>query len=484
MTAADLVPQVRAGTIRAVDALSAVRSAIEAREGDLHAFLQLTPEIARAQAQDVDRRVAAGEPVGALAGVPVAIKDNMCVRGGRTTCASRILEPFIAPYDATVVERLRRADALFVGKTNLDEFAMGSSSENSAFGPVRNPHDLSRVPGGSSGGSAAAVASGMAVLALGSDTGGSIRQPASFCGIVGLKPTYGRVSRYGLVAFASSLDQIGPMTRTVRDSAILLSVIAGLDPNDSTSVPTPVPDYLERLEDGPKGLKVGIAREYFGEGLSPDVKAIVEGVVARLASEGAEVIEVSLPHMPYAIPTYYLIATSEASANLARYDGVKYGYRANDPENLIDMYRRSRSEGFGVEVKRRILLGTYALSSGYYDAFYLKAQKVRTLILQDFRNAFETADVIVTPTAPNVAFRLGEKTADPLEMYLQDIYTVSANMAGIPGMSVPAGMSDGLPVGLQLLGPHFGEATVLRVARAVEVISGGSPRPGRASTSA
>jgi len=473
LTAAELIPSIRTGAVRAVDALDAVLSVVAAKEADIHAFLQVTDDLARQQAEDVDRRVAEGQRVGALAGVPIAIKDNMCVKGGRTTCASRILEPFIAPYDATVVARLREADAVFVGKTNLDEFAMGSSTENSAFGVTRNPHDLARVPGGSSGGSAAAVAAGMAVMALGSDTGGSIRQPASFCGIVGLKPTYSRVSRFGLVAFASSLDQIGPMARTVRDVALLLGVISGPDPNDSTCAPEPVPDYLEGLEDGPKGLKLGVPKEYFGEGLNPEVKRGIERVLRRMEREGAEVVDISLPHMPYAIGAYYLIATSEASANLARYDGVKYGYRAKDAKDLREMYRRSRSEGFGAEVKRRILLGTYALSSGYYDQFYLKAQKVRTLIAQDFRSAFEKVDAIITPTTPGTAFRLGEKTSDPLQMYLEDIYTVSCNLAGIPGLSVLAGSDgEGLPFGVQVLGPQFGEQTVLRVARAVEVVRG------------
>jgi aspartyl-tRNA(Asn)/glutamyl-tRNA(Gln) amidotransferase subunit A len=395
----------------------------------------------------------------------------MCVKGGRTTCASRILEPFVAPYDATVVAKLRAADAVFVGKTNLDEFAMGSSTENSAFGITRNPLDTSRVPGGSSGGSAAAVAAGMAVLALGSDTGGSIRQPASFCGIVGLKPTYSRISRFGLVAFASSLDQIGPMARTVHDAATLLGVLAGADPNDSTCSPEPVPDYLSGLDAGVKGMRLGVPREYFGDGLAPDLKTGLEQLIRLLEREGAEIVEISLPHASYGIATYYLIATSEASANLARYDGVKYGFRAEDSPDLMTMYRRTRSEGFGAEVKRRILLGTYALSSGYYDEFYLKAQKIRTLIAADFAAAYCKVDAILTPTTPGTAFKLGEKTADPLQMYLEDIYTVSANLAGIPGISVPAGVdSQGMPYGLQVLGPQFGESALLRVARAVELL--------------
>lgn len=477
LTALELVESLRAGSIRAVDALNAVMSAVRERDGDIHAFLTVMEKEAGKKAEEVDRRVKAGEPVGALAGVPVAVKDNMCLKGGRTTCASRILEPFIAPYDATVVAKLKEADAVIVGKTNLDEFAMGSSTENSAFGVTRNPHDLERVPGGSSGGSAAALASGMAVLALGSDTGGSIRQPASFCGIVGMKPTYSRVSRYGLVAFASSLDQIGPMARTVRDAALLLGVISGHDTNDSTSAPEPVPDYLEGLEEGPNGLKLGVPKEYFGEGLNPTIRDGIQAVVRRLEREGAEIVDISLPHTEYAIGAYYLIATSEASANLARYDGVKYGCRARGPNDLVDMYRKSRSEGFGAEVKRRILLGTYALSSGYYDQFYLKAQKVRTLIAEDFRKAFDTVDAIITPTTPGTAFKLGEKTTDPLQMYLEDVYTVSCNLAGIPGISVPVGKDEkGLPFGLQILGRHFGEQTVLRVARAVEVV--GAARDG------
>jgi aspartyl-tRNA(Asn)/glutamyl-tRNA(Gln) amidotransferase subunit A len=470
-SATDLVPQIRSGHRKAAEVLDVVFSAIRAREDDVHAFLQITEDEARAQAADVDRRIARGEPTGALAGIPVAIKDNMCVKGGRTTCASRILEPFVAPYDATVVAKLRAADAVFVGKTNLDEFAMGSSTENSAFGITRNPLDTSRVPGGSSGGSAAAVAAGMAVLALGSDTGGSIRQPASFCGIVGLKPTYSRISRFGLVAFASSLDQIGPMARTVHDAATLLGVLAGADPNDSTCSPEPVPDYLSGLDAGVKGMRLGVPREYFGDGLAPDLKTGLEQLIRLLEREGAEIVEISLPHASYGIATYYLIATSEASANLARYDGVKYGFRAEDSPDLMTMYRRTRSEGFGAEVKRRILLGTYALSSGYYDEFYLKAQKIRTLIAADFAAAYCKVDAILTPTTPGTAFKLGEKTADPLQMYLEDIYTVSANLAGIPGISVPAGVdSQGMPYGLQVLGPQFGEPALLRVARAVELL--------------
>jgi len=418
----------------------------------------------------MDELAAGGDtPLPPLAGVPVAIKDVMVTKGLRTTAGSRILDKFIPPYDCTAVTRLEAAGAIVLGKTNCDEFAMGSSNENSAYGPVRNPHDKTRVPGGSSGGSAAAVAAGMAVAALGSDTGGSIRQPASLCGVVGLMPTYGRVSRYGLIAFASSLDHIGPLTKTVRDAAILLGVMAGHDPMDSTSAQVPVPDYEQELNRPVKGLKIGIAKEYFGEGLDTDVGAAVEAAIADLQKQGVDVVPISLPHTKYAVPTYYVIATAEASANLARYDGVRYGYRSANPRTLSDMYRRSRDEGFGPEVKRRIMLGTYALSAGYYDAYYLKAQRVRTLLARDFEAAFQKVDAIVTPTAPTPAFKLGEKTDDPLAMYLADIYTVTGDLVGVPGISVPCGKTRaGLPIGLQVLGRHFDEATMLRVAQAVE----------------
>ena len=433
----------------------------------MHAYISLDEEGALRKAEEVDARVARGEEVGVLAGVPVAVKDNICIKGMRTTCASKILENFVSPYDATVVEKLKAADAVFLGKTNLDEFAMGSSTENSYFGPTRNPHDPERVPGGSSGGSAAALAAGEAVLALGSDTGGSIRQPASFCGVVGLKPTYGRVSRYGLVAFASSLDQIGPMARNVRDTALLLNVISGYDPRDSTSAPVEVPDFTKALDEGIEGIRIGLPREYFAEGLEDEVREKVLEAVDILKGEGAEVVEVSLPHTKYAIATYYIVAPAEASSNLARYDGVKYGFRA-EGRDLYEMYCNTRSQGFGEEVKRRIMLGTYTLSAGYYEAYYLKALKVRTLIKQDFEEAFETCDLLATPTSPTVAFRLGEKVADPLTMYLSDVYTVSVNLAGLPGISVPCGSSDGLPVGLQLIGRPFDEETLLRVAHVVE----------------
>src|SRR5436309_3874990 len=409
---------------------------IKADDGEIHAYLTLCEERALRQAQRVDDQVAKGAPLPPLAGVPIAIKDVMVTKGVRSTAGSKILENFIPPYDCTAVERLEAAGAVILGKMNCDEFAMGSSNENSGFHPVRNPRDLSRVPGGSSGGSAAAVAAGMAVATLGSDTGGSIRQPASFCGVVGLMPTYGRVSRYGLIAFASSLDHIGPLTKTVKDSAIVLGAIAGRDPMDSTSAEVPVPDYVSELEKPVRGLKLGVAKEYFGDGLDDEVRQAVESTIDRLKSLGCEVVPVSLPHTPYAIPAYYLIATAEASSNLARYDGVRYSLRARGVKTLSEMYRRSRDEGFGTEVKRRIMLGTYALSAGYYDAYYLKAQKVRTLLTRDFDQAFRKVDAIVTPTSPTAAFRLGEKSNDPLAMYLADIYTVNADLAGIPGISV------------------------------------------------
>ena len=448
-----------------------------------NAFLTLTQERALARAEAVDRDIArnitAGKPLPPLAGVPVAVKDMIHTEGVRTTCASKILGDFMAPYSATAVERIEAAGAIVVGKTNCDEFAMGSSNENSAFGAVRNPHDPDRVPGGSSGGSAAAVATGMCVVALGSDTGGSIRLPASFCGVVGVLPTYGRVSRYGLVAYASSLDHVGPFGRTVKDTATVLSVIAGRDPLDSTSASVPVPDYAAEIDQPVKGFKVGIPRECFAEGLSSDVRAQVESGVAVLRELGCEIVGMTLPHTEYAIACYYIIATAEASANLARYDGVRYGSRARDAGSLSEMYRKTRDHGFGTEVKRRIMLGTYVLSAGYYDAYYRKAQKVRALVAQDFARAFETVDAIATPTAPTPAVRLGEKTADPLEMYLLDIYTTTGNLAGIPGISVPcgsipapeAGSAEGrkLPVGLQLLARHFDESRLFRLAHQFEL---------------
>ena len=435
---------------------------------EIGAFLTLCEERALAQAARIDGLAAAGKPLPPLAGVPVAIKDVMVTRGVRTTAGSKILDNFVPPYDCTAVARLESAGAVILGKLNCDEFAMGSSTENSAYYPVHNPRNKSRVPGGSSGGSAAAVAAEMSVATLGSDTGGSIRQPASFCGVVGLKPTYGRVSRYGLIAFASSLDHIGPLANTVKDAALMLRTIAGRDPMDATSADLPVPDYVAELETPVKGLRIGVAKEYFGSGLDPEVRATVEAAIQKLADLGCEIVSVSLPHTEYAIPAYYIVATAEASANLARFDGVRYGFRAKS-NTLSEMYRKTRDAGFGMEVKRRIMLGTYALSAGYYDAYYLKAQKVRTLLARDFDEAFKKVDVIAAPAAPTPAFKLGEKVNDPLAMYLADIYTVTANLAGIPGISVPCGENhEKLPIGLQLLARHFDEATMLRVAHAYE----------------
>src|SRR5579863_3228321 len=437
---------------------------IDADDPTIGAYLTLSKDRAYRQAAGIDLLADKGDGLPPLAGVPIAIKDVFTTKDVRTTAASKILENYIPPYDATVVARLEDAGAIILGKTNCDEFAMGSSNENSGFRPVRNPRDPERVPGGSSGGSAAAVAAGTAVASIGSDTGGSIRQPAAFCGVVGLMPTYGRVSRYGLIAFASSLDHIGPLTKTVKDAAIVLRTIAGRDPMDPTSADVPVPDYVAELEKPVRGLKIGVAKEYFGDGLDPEVRRAVETAVQKLAQSGCEIVPVSLPHTKYAIPTYYIVATAEASSNLARYDGVRYGYRAKDSRTLAEMYRRTRDQGFGPEVKRRIMLGTYALSAGYYDAYYLKAQKVRTLLAQDFAVAFGKVHAIVTPTSPTAAFKLGEKVDDPLAMYLADIYTVTADLAGIPGISVPCGETkEKLPIGLQILGRHFDEATIVRV---------------------
>lgn len=437
----------------------------------VNAFITVCPQEAMQQAEAADARLKAGDDA-PLTGIPLALKDIFVTEGLRTTCASQILNNFIPPYDGTAVAKLKEQGAVILGKLNMDEFAMGSSNENSSFGPVHNPWNGDCVPGGSSGGSAACVAARQAVATLGTDTGGSIRQPASHCGVVGLKPTYGRVSRYGVIAYASSLDQVGPITRDVEDCAMLLGAVAGYDPADSTSVDLPVPDYRATLKDGVKGLKVGLPKEYFIEGLDPDVKQAVEKAVDTLRELGAEPVEVSLPHTDYAVACYYLIATAEASSNLARYDGVRYGQRVDKEQGLIDMYRQSRAAGFGPEVKRRIMLGTYALSSGYYDAYYLKAQKVRTLIRQDFLDAFNQVDVILTPVAPTPAFQIGEKTADPLQMYLSDIFTIPVNLAGTCGMSLPCGMSQkGLPIGLQLIGRPFGEETLLRTAYAFEQAS-------------
>lgn len=441
-------------------------------EPKLKSFLCVTADRALEQARQVDAKIAAGEEIGLLAGIPIAIKDNMCTEGIRTTCGSKILENFIPPYESTVTQKLAAAGAVMVGKTNLDEFAMGSSTENSAYQLTANPWDLERVPGGSSGGSAAAVAAEEAVVSLGSDTGGSIRQPASFCGVVGLKPTYGLVSRYGLVAYASSLDQIGPFGRCVEDVAILLQAIAGHDPKDATSLNLPVPDYVSALRPtlrARSGIKIGVIKETFGEGLDPIVEKTVTKAISVLQELGAEIQIVSCPRFRYGLPTYYVIAPSEASANLARYDGVKYGFRHPDAENLIEMYQQTRAQGFGAEVKRRIMVGTYVLSAGYYDAYYLKAQKVRTLIKEDFDRAFSQVEVLVCPTAPSTAFKAGEKTADPLSMYLSDLMTIPVNLAGLPGINVPCGFDDqGLPIGMQLIGKPLGESRLLEVANAYE----------------
>jgi aspartyl-tRNA(Asn)/glutamyl-tRNA(Gln) amidotransferase subunit A len=442
---------------------------IQSDDPKIGAFLTLCKDRALAKALEMDALAAKGEKLPPLGGVPVAIKDVMVTKGVRTTAGSKILGNYVPPYDCTAVARLEAAGAVVLGKVNCDEFAMGSSNENSAWKPVHNPRDLTRVPGGSSGGSAAAVAADMAVAALGSDTGGSIRQPASFCGVVGMVPTYGRVSRYGLIAFASSLDHIGPLTKTVKDTAIVLRTIAGRDPMDSTSADVPVPDYVAELEKPVRGLKLGVAKEYLGEGLDKKVRSAIEAAIQKLAKQGCEIVEISLPHTKYAIPAYYIVATAEASSNLARFDGVRYGYRAKDVRTLSEMYRRSRDQGFGAEVKRRIMLGTYALSAGYYDAYYLKAQKVRTLLTRDFEEAFKKVDAVVAPVSPTAAFKLGEKVDDPLAMYLADIYTVTADLAGIPGISVPCGETkEKLPIGLQILGRHFDESTILRVAQASE----------------
>ena len=446
----------------------AVLDQINDREPAINAYISTCPEAALERAKQVDARIDAGQPVGALAGLPVAVKDNICTKGTRTTCASHILENFVPPYNATVVEKLHGADAVIVGKSNLDEFAMGSSTENSAFGPTRNPWDTDRIPGGSSGGSAAAVAAGEAVIALGSDTGGSIRQPAGHCGVVGIKPTYGRVSRYGLVAFASSLDQIGPLGRCVTDCALMLNVIAGHDPRDATSSPSQTPDYTTGLDAGVDGLRIGVPKEYFGEGLDPEVARAVEAATKLYERLGARLLEVSLPHTEYAVAAYYIVATAEASSNLARYDGVHYGHRTSEADDIVAMYSRTRSEGFGAEVKRRIMLGTFALSTGYYDAYYLKASKVRELFRRDFAAAWEQVDCLMSPISPTAAFKFGEKS-DPLEMYLSDIYSIPANLAGIPGITIPCGATgEGLPIGLQIMAKELDEHRLLQIAYAFE----------------
>ncbi len=455
------------GDVTSVELTRAVLERIEAVDALVRAYLRILPERALAQAQEADRRRAAGERH-PLLGIPLALKDILCTEGIETTCGSRILAGFVPPYSATVVTRLERLGAVILGKTNTDEFAMGSSTENSAYQVTHNPWDLDRVPGGSSGGSAAAVAAGECLGALGSDTGGSVRQPAALCGVVGLKPTYGRVSRYGLVAFASSLDQIGPLSRDVQDAALLLTAIAGHDPLDSTSADLPVPDYAAALSGDVRGLKIGLPVEYLVDGLQPEITTAVQTAVDVWRGLGADVIDVSLPHADYALPVYYLLATAEASANLARYDGVRYGASHAGAQEMWDTFRLTRSEGFGPEVKRRIMLGTYALSAGYYDAYYLKAQKVRTLIRRDFDEALARCDVIAAPATPTTAFRIGEKSADPLQMYLSDIFTLSLNLAGLPGVSIPCGFAEGLPIGLQVIGGAYGEERILRAAHAYE----------------
>jgi len=467
LSISQLAPLLARREVSPVEVTEQLLQRISRLDRGLNCYLTVDADGAKAQARDAEALFSRGEAA-ALTGIPLALKDVLITQGVRTTCGSRILENFVPPFDATVCARLRSAGAVFLGKVNMDEFAMGSSTENSAFGPTRNPWNRECIPGGSSGGSAAAVAADLCLASLGSDTGGSIRQPASHCGVVGLKPTYGRVSRYGLVAYASSLDQIGPVAKEVRDAALLLQCIAGHDPRDSTSVDVAAPDYLAGLGREIKGLKIGVPREYFGEGLDPEVEAAVQKALKTLAGLGAELVEVSLPHTGYGVATYYVLAVAEASSNLARYDGVKYGFRG-EGKNLLEMYAATRTQGFGPEVRRRIMLGTYALSAGYYDAYYRKASQVRTLIRRDFEGAFQECDLLATPVSPTPAFRLGEKTADPLTMYLSDIFTISANLAGIPGISVPCGFSGGgLPIGLQLMGPPFGEAALLQAAYAFE----------------
>jgi aspartyl-tRNA(Asn)/glutamyl-tRNA(Gln) amidotransferase subunit A len=468
LTIHELHQKLKSKELSSVEATRAMLARIEAVDEKVNAYITVTPEQALAEAEAADRRIAAGD-IAPLTGIPIGLKDIFVTKGIRTTCGSKILENFTPPYDGTAVAKLKEQGAVIVGKLNQDEFAMGSSSESSYFGPTRNPWNLDCTPGGSSGGSAAAIAAREATATLGTDTGGSIRQPASHCGCVGLKPTYGRVSRYGVIAYASSLDQVGPMTRDVTDAAILLGAIAGHDVMDSTSVNAAVPDYVAGLQAGVKGLRIGLPRQYFIEGLDPDVKRSMDEAIALYKSLGAEITEVDLPHTEYAVATYYLVATAEASSNLARYDGVRFGHRSDAARGLTEMFSKSRAEGFGSEVKRRIMLGTYALSSGYYDAYYLKAQKVRTLIMQDFLKAFESVDILLTPVAPTPSFKLGEKVADPLQMYLSDIFTIPVNLAGTCALSVPAGLSAaGLPIGLQLIGKPFGEQSILSAAYAFE----------------
>ena len=475
LTIAEASAKLRSHEISASQLTRDCLDQIAAAEPKLHAFITVTEKEALEQARAADARLNAGNAP-ALCGIPLGIKDIYATKGVRTTCASRILETFVPPFDATVIERLRADGAIFVGKTNMDEFAMGSSTENSAFGATANPHDTERVAGGSSGGSAAAVAAHECLASLGTDTGGSIREPASFCGVVGIKPTYSRVSRFGVIAFASSLDQVGPFTKSVRDAAIIMRTLAGLDPRDSTCSARPVPDYERALTGDVKRLRIGVPREYFVEGMQPEVEKAVRAALKNYESLGATTVEISMPHTGYAIAAYYLLATAEASANLARYDGIRYGLRVNAEDNIA-LYETTRAKGFGAEVKRRIMLGTFALSAGYYDAYYLKAQKVRTLIRNDFDRAFEKCDLIVTPVAPTTAFKLGEKMNDPLTMYLSDIFTISVNLAGLPGMSMPCSYdSNNLPIGLQLIAPPFAEETILRAGDAFERTGAFKPR--------
>jgi aspartyl-tRNA(Asn)/glutamyl-tRNA(Gln) amidotransferase subunit A len=468
LTIHELHDRLQGKEVTALEATEALLKRIQEVDPRIKAYLTVTEQEAMQGAQEADRRIADGKIL-PLTGIPLAIKDNMCTQGIRTTCASKILEDFIPPYDATIVRKIKEQGGILLGKANMDEFAMGSSTENSHFNITRNPWNLETIPGGSSGGSAAAVAADACIAALGSDTGGSIRQPAACCGVVGMKPTYGRISRYGLVAFGSSLDQIGPITKDVEDCAILLNAIAGHDPLDSTSIEFPVPDYFAALVKDIKGWTLGVPQEFFVEGMDPDVEEEVGGAIRVLEGLGATVKEISLPHTGYAVATYYVICTAEASSNLARYDGVKYGFRAPDSKELMEMYQETRSEGFGPEVKRRIMLGTYVLSSGYYDAYYRKASQVRTLIKEDFEKAFDQCDVIITPTAPTPAFRLGEKMQDPLQMYLSDIFTISVNLAGVPAISIPCGFSkEGLPIGLQIIGRHLEEEKIIQAAYTFE----------------
>jgi aspartyl-tRNA(Asn)/glutamyl-tRNA(Gln) amidotransferase subunit A len=467
---AELAAGLRAGDFSSVELTRHFLARIERLDGELNSFVTVSPELALNAAEAADARLRERQ-AGTLIGIPIAQKDIFCTQGVRTSCGSRMLDNFISPYDATVVERLNAAGTVMLGKVNMDEFAMGSSNETSWYGPVRNPWDKGRVPGGSSGGSAASVAARLAVAATGTDTGGSIRQPAALCGITGLKPTYGRVSRFGMIAFASSLDQAGPMTRSAEDAALMLQAMAGFDPKDSTSANEPVPDYSAGLNDSLQGLKIGLPKEYFGEGLDADVAASIEAALREYKKLGAELVEISLPNTALAVPTYYVVAPAECSSNLSRFDGVRFGHRCEQPKDLEDLYKRSRGEGFGDEVKRRIMIGTYALSAGYYDAYYLKAQQTRHLISDDFRQAFEKVDVIMGPTAPTTAFGLGEKADDPVTMYLNDIYTIAANLAGLPGMSLPVGPVNGLPVGLQIIGNYFAEARLLNVAHQLQKVT-------------